>query len=265
LASKKEKWYTLRSKALLENGDLEDAIKISNEALEVLDEFRNYSDVWFKWRIALANKELGEFDTALEYLNEILLSKTDWFILKEIAEVYFFKENLDEALKYATDAALRFGEVEKKINLYSLLEDILNGKGLNKEALKHTELIYHIRKENNWEVDERLTPKLEENGINTDEVKNPRKLEKDLKKYWETLKFANQEQLLGTISNLLPHGKAGFINSEDGNSYYFNINEFKSPKNQLNPGTNVSFFLEDSFDKKRNKKTKQAVNIHSSF
>jgi len=265
LASKKEKWYTIRSKALLEIGELIDTIKISKEALEVLDEFRNYSDVWFKWRIALANKDLGEDDFALEYLNEILLTKNEWYILKEIAEIYFFKGDLDDALKYAVDAVLRFGEIDKKIKLYSLLEDILNEKGLNEEAIKHAELIYHIRKENNWDVDEKLTKKLEENGIATDEVKNPKELEKNLKEYWEELKFSNQEKITGIISKVLPHGKAGFINSDDGNSYYFNTHEFKSPKNQLNEGQNVSFFLEDSFDKKKNKKAKQAVNIHSSF
>ncbi len=45
-----------------------------------------------------------------------------------MAENYFFKNDWDNALKYASSAALAKGDTDKKVNLYSLIEDILNKK-----------------------------------------------------------------------------------------------------------------------------------------
>lgn len=237
--SDKEKWYNLKTKHLLDMGEYEETIKFADEALNELDEFVNNSDIWFKWRIAIANKELDNYDVALKYLEEIINSKNDWFILKELAEIYSLTEDYDSALKYAIDAALAKGDIKYKINLYRLLDEIFIAKDMDEDSESIVELIEAIEDDENFV-----------------------EIEKELKERWVEIKFNNQQRSYGTISNILSHGKAGFIKADDGESYYFNIYEIQGDKSKVKEGDYVSFFLEESFDKKKNKKTLNAVNIN---
>lgn len=95
---------------------------LSTEALLNLSEFTYDNDVWFKWRIAKSFNQLGEYDQSVDYLNDIKQFKNDWFIDNLMAENYFFKNDWDNALKYASSAALAKGDTDKKVNLYSLLK-----------------------------------------------------------------------------------------------------------------------------------------------
>jgi len=237
--SDKEKWYSLKTKHLLDMGEYEETIKFADEALNELDEFVNNSDIWFKWRIAIANKELDNYDVALKYLEEIINSKNDWFILKELAEIYSLNGDYDLALKYAIDAALAKGDIKYKINLYRLLDEIFIAKDMDEDSESIVELIETIEDDENFV-----------------------EIEKELKERWVEIKFNNQQRSYGTISNILSHGKAGFIKADDGESYYFNIYEIQGDKSKVKEGDYVSFFLEESFDKKKNKKTLNAVNIN---
>lgn len=237
--SDKEKWYSLKTKHLLDMGEYEETIKFADEALNELDEFVNNSDIWFKWRIAIANKELDNYDEALKYLEEIVNSKNDWFILKELAEIYSLNGDYDLALKYAIDAALAKGDIKYKINLYRLLDEIFIAKDMDEDSESIVELIEAIEDDENFV-----------------------EIEKELKERWVEIKFNNQQRSYGTISNILSHGKAGFIKADDGESYYFNIYEIQGDKSKVKEGDYVSFFLEESFDKKKNKKTLNAVNIN---
>lgn len=88
--------------------------KLSTEALLNLSEFTYDNDVWFKWRIAKSFNQLGEYDQSVDYLNDIKQFKNDWFIDNLMAENYFFKNDLDNALKYASSAALAKGSSDKK-------------------------------------------------------------------------------------------------------------------------------------------------------
>lgn len=235
--SDKEKWYNLKTKHLLDMGEYEETIKFANEALNELDEFTNNSDIWFKRRIAIANRELDNYDEALKYLEEIVTSKDDWFILKELAEIYSFREDYDNALKYAMDTALAKGDIKYKINLYRLLEEIFIAKDMDDDLEKIDDLIVAIEDDENYV-----------------------EIEKELKERWIEIKFDNQQRIYGSITNILGHGKAGFIKSDNGESYYFNINDVQG-KSKVKAGDYVSFFLEESFDKKKNKKTLNAVYI----
>lgn len=237
--SDKEKWYSLKTKHLLDMGEYEETIKFADEALNELDEFVNNSDIWFKWRIAIANKDLDNYDKALKYLEEIINSKNDWFILKELAEIYSLNGDYDLALKYAIDAALAKGDIKYKINLYRLLDEIFIAKNMDEDSDKVVKLIEAIEDDENFV-----------------------EIEKELKERWVEIKFNNQQRSYGTISNILSHGKAGFIKADDGESYYFNIYEIQGDKSKVKEGDYVSFFLEESFDKKKNKKTLNAVNIN---
>jgi tetratricopeptide (TPR) repeat protein len=242
LASKKEQYFMWRTKALFEKGLFEDCIESSQKALSSFEKFHYNNDIWFARRISLSYKELGRLETALEQLKSLLRRKNEWFIQKEIAEIYFEQGDKGEALKYAIDSALNFGDVDKKLNVYKLLSEILASNHQEPEARKHIEFINQIKKD-------------------TAKSAGVRNLERELKQLWEKLKFNNRTPLSGVIKSILPNGKAGFVETGNRKSYYFQLRNFKGKPELAQAGQKVTFFLEDGFDAKKNKKTENAVNL----
>ena len=260
LASNKEKYYNWLSKSYQEVEDYDECLRVSKKALEELDQFTNNSDIWFKWRIARSCRELGEYDEAIEYLNDIYRFKKDWFVQWEIAENYFFMGEEEKSLEYAASAALSRGDIDKKIKLYSLLEDLLEDDD-PEIALKHSYLIYSIRLHNEWNIDEGLEEEIANAGLDTENTEYW-KIERELKSYWKDLKFKNQQPTFGVISRIFPHGKTGFVKDESGHSYFFNGFEFKGDPNKYREGVKVSFYIEEGYDKKKDEFKPNAVNIY---
>ena len=259
-ASNKEKYYNWLSKSYQEVEDYDECLKISKKALEELSKFTNNSDIWFKWRIARSLREIGEYDEAIDYLKDIYKSKKDWFILWELAENYFFNGDNDKSLEYAVSAALSRGDSDKKIKLYSLLEDLLEDE-YPEIALKHSYLIYSIRLHNEWGIDDDLEEKIAEAGLDVENTEYW-KIEKELKGFWKDLKFKTQQPNYGRISRIFPHGKTGFIRRDDGESFFFNSFEFKGDPNKYRENVKVSFYLEEGYDKKKDEVKMNAVNIY---
>lgn len=256
--SNKEKYYSQLTKALLKLDDVDACYELSKEALQ-LDELTD--DIWFKWRLAKCANEIGEYDEAIGYLKEIITKKQDWYIKAEIANSYYFKGDFENSLSYAIDAALTTAPSESKVNVYSLIADLIEDE-YPEEAMQNRYLEYSIRLKKQWKIDDRLTEKIENAGLDT-ENKEYLKIENNLKNFWNDLKYKNQEIHYGIISKILPHGKAGFIQGEDGNSYFFKKYEFKGNMNQFREMTSVSFYLKEGYDKSKNEVKMNAVNINT--
>lgn len=261
LPSKKEQYYMYLTKALLEKEMYKECITANENALKTFNKFHYDNDIWFKWRIALSYKGLKDYDKALHLLKNILLLKKEWFVQKEIAEIYFLQGKMQEAMNYALDAALNSGTPEMKINLFKLLFDILISNNQLNEAKKHLEYIYLLKKDSSNKVDEKILELIKQHNINTSKSSNLKQLEKDLKELWYNLKFKNKEQYSGFIKTILSNGKAGFIEAEDKKQYYFELKNFKGNSSLIKQGLKVKFYLEEGFDKKKNKKSLNAVNI----
>ena len=230
---------------------------VLNEALTTLTEFTNGSDIWYRWRIAKSLKELLENREALTYLEEIVKVKKDWFVQKEIAENYYILDEDEKALDYICAAVLTNDPSNIKVNLYYLAYKILKEQDPDL-ALKHAELFLTIKLDN----DSQVPDDIEELMIDEDNL-NKKDLEREIKQYWSEYKFKDQQLQYGTITKIFEHGKSGFITSDDNESLYFNVYEFKG--DNLDVGQYVSFFTEKSFDKSKNKESLKAVNIRSEF
>ena len=88
-------------------------------------------------------------------------------------------------------------------------------------------------------------------------------IEKHLHHLWEEYLYKNQELKKGVIVSVLPNKKAGFIRcNEYPDNLYFSMNEFKHNITLAKTGQNVTFYEADGFDKKKNKRVKNAVNIY---
>ena len=261
LATQKEQWFALRAKALYEFGQFDACISLAEHALATLGKFHYDNDIWFKRDIALSKSGLGEKDLALVELKELLKRKNEWFIQKEISEIYKQQNKLDDAISYAVDGALNFGDADKKLNLYKLLAELLKAKGKTSEAKANIEFIFHIRKINQWRIDSELSNLIQEFAIDTSKDLDIKELQRNLKPIWEQLKFGNQELLKGAIRKIIAEGRAGFIDTENRKSFHFSSKDFKGKKELIKEGQKVTFFLGDGFDKSKNQSTKIAVNI----
>lgn len=181
--SNREKWYNYISKALLKIEEYEDSIFICKEALNDLDDVYGDNNVWFKFRIAQAEKELGNFDDAISYLKDIVDYKTEWYVQYEIADNYFLKTDYEESLKFAFKAALNNGSSIMKTNLYLLISDLLETKEIYKKANDHLYLIFALKKEHSFSIDESLKEQLIQENYDLENI-NSKDIERELRKYW---------------------------------------------------------------------------------
>lgn len=192
--SKKEKYYDYASKSYLECADWDLCIETSKDALNTLKTFTNHGDTWHLWRIAKALKELNQNQEALKYLNEVLKVKKEWFVYKEIVENYYVLNKADEVMNYIPDAVLTDDPIKMKVNLYYLIYHILKDSNYD-IALKHAQLYYLLKSDNNSEILEDV----KELKINGDDL-DKEKLVKEINEYWMSFKFENQEFQKGEIT-----------------------------------------------------------------
>ncbi|MGL4410584.1 MAG: hypothetical protein ACRCTF_00370, partial [Bacteroidales bacterium] len=78
---------------------------------------------------------------------------------------------------------------------------------------------------------------------------------------WDQLKYADQEELSGRIKTILPNGISGFISVDQETSYFFIFRNARIRPDMIVPGLPVVFYLEDSYDHKRERNTKVAVSV----
>jgi len=167
LASDKESWYAYKSKALIKLGKYQECYDISIVAINTFDNFHYSNDIWFTRRIALSKKALGNTEEAIKELLKVSKKKKEWFILKELAELYKDAGNQDEAFRYAIQAVNSFGELEYKVDLLFLIGELLNEKKEDELAYKHFLLAKLIRINEMWSIPSKLSSALEKFSKNS--------------------------------------------------------------------------------------------------
>jgi tetratricopeptide (TPR) repeat protein len=238
IASKKEQYYMLRTRALLEAGRFDDCIGVCDKALAAFDKLHCDNDVWFRWRIGLSYEGLGEFRKSLDLQLELLKRKREWFIQKEIAEQYYRLGDYEKSFGYALDSALNLGDTDKKLNTFIVLADTLDKLGKTEEAQLHRQLIAKIKRKEDVEPDV-----------------------KALKPLWDLLKYGSRERYIGIVKSLLPNMKAGFVETGNGKSYYFRVSDVKGSRRNITVGMKVTFYMEARFDTKKRRDVMNAVRV----
>jgi len=258
LASDKENWYAIKTKALYETRNYQECFELSKLALGASDKFHYSNDVWFTRRIALSKKHLGNLTEALNELLLVLRKKKEWFIQNEIAEIYKEKGDFEKAFKYAMDAINNFGDLEYKVGLLVLIGEVL-GKMEEKElSFKHFMLSKLLRQQENWGIPHALENALHNSGhkqLNPDQLPA---LKNELKNYWSRFKRQQQKldnqnnhYLTGHIDKILHNnerGADGFIKYEN-KSVYFKLNPSNELLSKLKIGMEVKFKIQPPKEK----------------
>lgn len=247
-ASDREKWYAARSKALLILRRYEECLSVCEEALGHFITLHFGNDVWFRWRAACAKGELGDKEIAVNELKALLARKSDWFIQDKIAEYLYDLGRNDDSLRYAVDAALGPGDLEKKWKVMFHLGRVFEALGKHDEAQKHTLLAAKTYEEQGWKMPAELRAAVEAMSLDVAAAPPSGLQQKQLTSLWQTLKFGSLPKAQGVIAKLLPSGKDGIIQGKDGKSYYFRLGSFQGPRGRLAEGLAVSFAVEKNPD-----------------
>ena len=221
-ASDKENWYAKKSKALFELNHFQECYEVSKLAISNINSFHYNNDLWFARRIALSKKALGNINEAIEDLEQIYKKRREWFIKKELADLYFEINEIQKSFEYSIDAICKngFSKLEFKIGLILLIGKILKAQNKIDLSIKHFLLVKTIRVGNGWKVPQELTNEL--NQMNLETISNE-SLKRELIKYWQSLQPKQNNLLIGNIKTILndnEKGKNGFLTSSD-KDYYF--------------------------------------------
>ena len=186
LASSKEDWYAIKTKALFETQHYQECFELSKIALESFEKFHYSNDVWFARRIALSKKHLGNSADALNELLLILRRKKEWFIQNEVAQIY--KENGDneKAFKFAISAINNFGDLEYKVGLLVLIAELLALKDEKELSFKHYSLSKLLRLQEEWNVPNSVSSALGQFTFEQITIEKLPDLKRELKKYWSS-------------------------------------------------------------------------------
>jgi cold shock CspA family protein len=252
LASTREEWYSVYSKALFETGKYDACKVICQTALEQTEKLHYDNKIWFERRIAQCELKTGNTEKAISLYHGIVEKKKDWFLLKELSECYFKEENLVMALDFACKAASTFGPINYKVELLELLGDILYKMQNKTFALYHYQLIKIIREAEKWKVDNELLKKIERLKPTQpiEEALTKEQLKAKLTTFWNGAKQnhditnQNNECEKGKIIKLLPEkpfGKEGFIKTEKGENVYFSVSKDDKHLNRYKVNKKVLF------------------------
>lgn len=253
LSSDIEKYFALKTKALLKLGEFESCKEASLIGLQLIQKPHYNNDLWFKMRIALSEDGLGNQEKSEELFQELLGSKAGndkWFLYRDIAQIYFEQNNFEKAWKYAVDASFYGNEPHFLIGLYLLQARILFKLERVSEAKVLAELIASILNEQQWK------DKLEYNKlfsyfkIDKLNVRPVKELIKSLNVFWQNERYGNKPKSTGIIISIHKNGKVGRIKDSNGKLLGFSkkdlVKKVKSIENLK--GATVEFYPMNNFE-----------------
>lgn len=249
-ASDKEYWYAYKSKALIKLGMYEECYQISKTALEQFDKFHYSNDVWFSRRLTISKIKLGNTEDAISELRQILKRKNEWYIQKELAELYRDAGEIENSFNYAIAAINNSGDLEYKVGLLFLLGQLLNEKHEIDLSFKHFSLSYLLRVTKEWNIPKNLLMAIQAFNKEQIPLDNLQSLKRELRKFWDSLNTA-PERNSGKVAKILHNnekGIDGFLKNTNDNSVYFVVKPSEKIIGSIVVGLEVTFQLSPSQD-----------------
>lgn len=261
--SKKEQWFFAKVKSLIGLELWQEARACALEAIKFYPKEINF----YRFS-ALALANLAEEEKAILELKDILLKhREEWYIYQDLSDIYLRINQPEIALKFACQAALSPGEDTIKVTLYEKIcqQSLLLGK-LEMSA-QHLELCKVIREREGWKAKDtlqQLQAKINQEITNqqltfTKFEGDITKLNQICRKYWKEILYQEIPRYCGTIESLPPNKANGWIADDTGNRVFFLQREL--PKFLRKEKQRVSFILQESYDRKRDKISVKATNF----
>jgi len=230
IASDKEKYFSLKSKALLKLGEYSDCIEICDVALNTFDRFHYNNDLWLKMRQGICHDKLGDSELGESILSELLNTKAGsdkWFIYRDIAEIYYEQANFEKAWQYAVNAAYYGNEPQYMINLYLLQTRLLYKLNRKEEGELLAKLMFAIIKENGWNIKSEFSKLFAFYNLKSDEIKGINEYLISAKEFWNQERYQDIKRENGEIIWIHNDGKKGKIKAIDGSIRFFSKKDLR--------------------------------------
>lgn len=255
LASDLEKYFALKTKALIKLNDYSSCKELCKIALNKIAVFHYDNDMWFKMRIGLCEEGLGNTSVSEQIFQELLSSKSGsnkWFLYRDLSQIYFDNDDFEKSWKYAVMATFFDNEPHFFIGLYLLQARILFKLKRTSEAALLSELIASILNEQQWNDRLEYNKLFNYFGTNRNNVRPVQEVIKDLKKFWIKEKYGENAKVEGIIISIHPNGKFGKIKDNKGEIIPFSKKDFTTRIKDLNiyKEAKVKFFLMKNYDNK---------------
>jgi len=260
LASRKEQYYSLRTRSLERLGRWQECLDTATRALSECGRLHHDNEIWFARRIALAKQRLGRPEEAVAELQHLLERKPVAFLHTDIASAAWDAGNYDCAFKHALHALLAPQDVGFKLEAARLMAEILWKREEKEQARNHIRLCLAVRDARGWKLTEDLA-KLQSTWELSGPLGRPESLLGELRPFWEQWREGLSPRNAGVITRILPNGRAGFIRGEDKRDFYFDTRDWKEPKARLSEGIRVTFATKPSFDRKHQRPTVVACEV----
>ena len=270
ILSYRERWFYARLSALFDLQLYEECRELSLEAVKQYPRRLEFSR-----RGALCKMMLGKYGEAEEELQAISKMRgCPWYITADLAKLRFNVGSFNNALQSAFEAAKMHGELQSKVNLFTLIAKIQLVLGNSESAKNHTLLACAIRKHFKWRFNEEITQLASRFGLVLDNLPLPNIAVKDCEPEWginrenttdkkEEIKLSSQPIELavqGTITSILENRPFTFIRRADNwKNIYVKVSDI--PEHLQLSGAELEFDIVESFDKLKNKKSVKAVNV----
>lgn len=258
IMSKKERYLFLKTKCLEKLERYEECIaqikQVNVDSIR-LGEWICVREYTCRCKVNKDNRE--EFTRSINELVHIAEKTGNWAIYNKLVECYVIDRDYNNALLYGSKALVTKEPISKKVNLIHIMGEVYEKINDFDNAKNHFRYEASIRKKAGWAITYSLEKKLREYNID-DYIEMK---EKSLREEWIKNIYSFCEVYKGSISKMQESRKSGFILSENGKSYYFNTRSIIQGKCVCNKGSKVIFCLKDSYDKKKNVRTKEAIEI----
>lgn len=261
-------WYNYRIKGLIEKGDLRNAITLVDE---VLERFPKQGKFFLRLKGLALHRSGDNAESEKIYQSLCSRDKTDWWILFEYAKVLRDSGRNEEALKLMYKAANGHSKLDSMVSLFSDIGMLCKEIEKYEEARAHLVLCKYVRMGKGWSVAESLTDISD--GLNKiiGNKNEPPSLKDALnacRSEWRKIEDRSDDSAVYRKQKKGLTGKVRlgrsdqpfcFIIGKDKDSFFCHRSDLP---NNITDGEDVIFDAVPSFDKKKNKESWKASNIH---
>lgn len=254
--SPRGRWHLGITKALEELGRWDDLLRCCDDALGATDALRSEDRRWVRRRRALALQHLGRAAEAVPILRKIQRELPEWWVEADLARALAAAGEKAEAVDACRRALAKPGDLPARWRTAFLLAQLLEDPDQNL-ATAHYQLARQLRIQGGWPPDQGLETKAVAYGINEDP---PDSVDlANLRRSWQSAHDPSRSA--GVVKVVLDGEHSGFITPDGGGDDMY----FAMPRNSKRAapavGTRVTFRVVDSFDTKKNKPSRRAVDI----
>lgn len=257
--SELQQYYGARCRALFKTSRFEACQECVTEGLSAVKKVVNEGDLWLERLCAKAGAARGNVKEAFEALEALLYRKQAWFLYDELARLAKRLGKQEVAWRYMILCLNDRSPADLRVNVFSKAATWLSEQGNEKKAAEHMQLALSIRHEKGWPIKGELLASAQALRIETEGLPPSHKLIKSLRGWWNQQLEELEPRLKGRVVRLISEGKAGFIESDNKTTYFFQQRYVKG--GPASEGESVTFKTAPGFDKKRDKPTVNAVQI----